>query len=326
MKAIRVDSPGGPEAMRYVDVPMPEPRPGEVLVKLAAVGVNFIDTYHRSGAYALPLPFTPGSEGAGTVEAVGGDVTDFHEGERVAYAMQPGAYAEYAIVPAAKLVPIPEAVGLRDAAAIMLQGMTAHYLCTSTFQLEGGHYALIHAGAGGVGLLLTQLAKARDAIVITTVSTPDKEALSREAGADHVIRYEQEDFAAATRRMTAKQGVDVVYDGVGKTTFEKSLDSLRPRGMLVVFGAASGPVPPVDVQALMAKGSLFLTRPTLAHYIADADELRWRSRQLFEMLLRGTLKLRTKYVYPLEHAARAHADLESRKTTGKLLLIPPLAA
>lgn len=326
MKAIRVDAPGGPEAMRYIDVPMPQPRAGEALVKLAAIGVNFIDTYHRSGAYTLPLPFTPGSEGAGTVEAAGDGVTGFREEDRVAYAMQPGAYAEYALVPAAKLVPIPEAVGFRDAAAIMLQGMTAHYLCTSTFRLEGGHFALIHAGAGGVGLLLTQLAKARDAIVITTVSTPEKEALSREAGADHVIRYEQEDFAAATRRITAGKGVDVVYDGVGKTTFERSLDSLRPRGMLVVFGAASGPVPPVDLQALHAKGSLFLTRPTLAHYIADPDELRWRSRQLFDALLKGTLKLRTEHVYPLEHASRAHADLEARKTTGKLLLIPPLAA
>jgi NADPH2:quinone reductase len=326
MKAIRVEAPGGPEALRYVDVPLPQPRAGEVLVKLAAIGVNYIDTYHRSGAYTLPLPFTPGSEGAGTVEAVGEGVTGVREKDRVAYAMQPGAYAEYALVPAVKLVPIPMAVGFRDAAAVMLQGMTAHYLCTSTFLLEGGHVALIHAGAGGVGLLLTQLAKARDAVVITTVSTPDKEALSREAGADYVIRYELEDFAAATRRITAGKGVDVVYDGVGRTTFDKSLDSLRTRGMLVLFGAASGPVAPIDPQVLHAKGSLFLTRPTLAHYIADPDELQWRSRELFDALIKGRLKVRTEHVYPLEHAHRAHADLEARKTTGKLLLIPPLAA
>jgi NADPH2:quinone reductase len=326
MKAIRVETHGRPEMMRFVDVPTPQPRAGEVLVKLAAIGVNYIDTYHRSGAYSLPLPFIPGSEGAGTVEAAGDGVADFEAGDRVAYAMQPGAYAEYAVVPAAKLVKLPDAIGFRDAAAVMLQGMTAHYLCTSTFELEGGDFALIHAGAGGVGLLLTQLAKTRDAIVLTTVSTAQKETLSREAGADHVIRYEREDFAAAARGVTNGLGVDVVYDGVGKTTFERSLDSLRPRGMLVLFGASSGPVPPFDLSQLAAKGSLFVTRPTLAHYISDPGELRWRCRDLFDALVKGTLNLRVEHVYPLEDAARAHADLESRKTTGKLLLIPPLAA
>jgi NADPH2:quinone reductase len=311
--------------MRFVDVPMPKAGPGEALVKLAAIGVNYIDTYHRSGAYPMPVPYTPGSEGAGTVEAVGAGVTALRDGDRVAYAMQPGAYAEYAVVPAAKLVPVPDVVGFHDAAAIMLQGMTAHYLCASTFPLEGGNVALVHAGAGGVGLLLTQLAKARDAIVITTVSSAEKEALSRDAGADHVIRYDKQDFAAEVRRITAGLGADVVYDGVGKTTFEKSLDSLRPRGMLVLFGASSGPVPPFDLQVLNAKGSLFVTRPTLAHYVADRDELTWRSRQLFEALVHGRLKLRVEHTYALEHASRAHDDLAARKTTGKLLLIPPLA-
>jgi NADPH2:quinone reductase len=312
--------------MRYVDAPVPRPGPGEALVKLAAIGVNYIDLYHRSGAYPMPLPFTPGSEGAGTIEAVGDGVTELREGDRVAYATQPGAYAEFAVVPVAKLVPVPDVVDFHDAAALMLQGMTAHYLCTSTFQLEAGDVALVHAGAGGVGLLLTQLAKARDAIVITTVSTPEKEALSREAGADHVIRYTDTDFALEVRRITAGIGVDVVYDGVGKTTFHNDLDVLRPRGMLVLFGASSGPVPPFDLQTLAKKGSLFVTRPTIANYVSDPDELRWRSRELFDALIAGKLKLRVELTYPLEHAARAHADLAARKTTGKVLLIPPLAA
>ena len=325
MKAIRVASTGGPDVLRWSDVPAPEPGPGEVLVRLAAIGVNFIDVYRRTGVYGGAMPYTPGSEAAGTVEVLGAGVTSVAEGDRVASVDVAGAYAEYAAVPADRLVKIPDAVGFHDAAAVMLQGMTAHYLCTSTFSLESGRFALVHAGAGGVGLLLTQLAKARDALVITTVSTVDKQALSEEAGADHVIRYSETDFAHEVRRITAGRGVDVVYDSVGKTTFEKSLDCLRPRGMMVLFGASSGPVPPFDPQTLNAKGSLFLTRPTLRHYTADPNELEWRARELFDALVRGKLKVRAEHVYPLERAARAHADLESRKTTGKLLLIPPLA-
>jgi len=325
MKAIRVEAVGGPEALHYVDVPAPVPAAGHVLVKLAAIGINYIDTYHRSGLYPVPLPFVPGSEAAGTVEALGPGVEGFAVGDRVAYAMVRGAYAEYAVAPAASLVPLPDVVSFRDAAALMLQGMTAHYLCRSTLSLEGGNVALVHAGAGGVGLLLTQFAKSLGATVITTVSTAEKAELSREAGADHVVRYDSVDFAVEARRITGGRGVDVVYDGVGKTTFAKSLDSLRPRGMLALYGAASGPVPPFDLGQLAAKGSLFVTRPSLGDYVAEPDELRWRSQELFAALIRGTLKLRVEHVYPLEHAARAHADLEARKTTGKLLLIPPLA-
>jgi NADPH:quinone reductase len=325
MKVIRVDAPGGPEVMKWVDVPTPSPGPGQALVRHAAIGVNYIDVYHRTGTYSMPTPYVPGSEAAGEVEAVGPDVLTVAAGDRVAYAMVPGAYAEYAVAPVERLVKIPDPIGFRDAAAVMLQGMTAHYLCTSTFALEGGQVALIHAGAGGVGLLLTQLAKHAGATVITTVSTPEKEALSREAGADHVIRYTETDFAAEVKRITNGRGLDVVYDSVGRTTFEGSLSSLRPRGMLVLFGASSGPVPAFDPQKLSVNGSLFLTRPTLAHYASDPDELQWRARELFDALIRGTLKLRVEHLYPLEHAARAHADLEARRTTGKLLLIPPLA-
>lgn len=324
MKAIVVAQTGGPEVLSWTDVPLPEATPGAVLVRLAAIGVNFIDVYHRSGLYAMPLPFTPGSEGAGTVEALGAGVDTFAIGDRVAYAMVPGAYAEFAVVPAGKLVPVPRDVSFRDAAALMLQGMTAHYLCTSTFPLEGGSMALVHAGAGGVGLLLTQLAKAKGATVITTVSTAEKEALSREAGADHVIRYTETDFATEVKRISNGRGVDVVYDSVGRTTFDKSLDCLRPRGMLVLFGASSGPVPPFNLSVLAPKGSLFVTRPTLANYASDAEELRWRASDVFAAVTGGTLRLRIEHVYPLEDAARAHADLEARKTTGKLLLIPPL--
>jgi len=311
--------------MRWVDEPTPEPGPGQALIRHNAIGVNFIDVYQRNGTYKMPLPFTPGSEAAGEVEAVGPGVSDVAEGDRVAYAMIPGAYAEYGVAPVERLVKLPDAIGYRDAAAAMLQGMTAHYLCTNTFPLEPGNVALVHAGAGGAGLLLTQLAKSRGATVLTTVSTAEKEALSREAGADHVIRYTEIDFADEVRRITNGRGADVVYDSVGRTTFERSLDSLHPRGMLVLFGASSGPVPPFDPQQLNAKGSLFLTRPTLAHYVADTDELRWRARQVFDALIAGALKLRVEHTYPLEQAARAHADLEARRTTGKLLLIPPLA-
>jgi len=323
MKAIAIQSPGGPEAMRLVDVPMPAPKAGEALVKLAAIGVNFIDCYYRSGLYKAPhLPLTLGSEGAGTVEAVGEGVTSVRPGDRVAYAMVLGSYAEYAVVPVSKLVTLPNDVSFRDAAALMLQGMTAHYLCESTFDLQHGQIALIHAGAGGVGLLLTQLAKAKGATVITTVSTDEKAALSKGAGADHVIKYTEVDFAPEVRRITGGAGAHVVYDSVGKTTFEGSLDSLRPRGYLVVFGSSSGPVPPFDLQILNAKGSLFLTRPSLAMYAQTPDEIGWRAGDLFVAMREGKLKLRIEHQYPLAEAARAHTELEGRKTTGKLLLIP----
>jgi NADPH2:quinone reductase len=325
MKAIVARTNGAPDVLEWTEVPTPKPQPGTALVRLAAVGVNFIDVYHRNGLYKMPLPFTPGSEGAGTVEALGEGVTTLRAGDRVAYAMVPGAYAEYAVVPASRLVAVPDGVSLRDAAALMLQGMTAHYLITSTFVLDGGSMALVHAGAGGVGLLLTQLAKAKGATVITTVSTAEKEALSRDAGADQVIRYTEVDFAAEVRRISNGRGVDVVYDSVGKTTFEKSLDCLRPRGLLALFGASSGPVPPFDLGTLATKGSLFVTRPTLANYASDPEELRWRAGDVFAAVLNGTLRLRVEHVYPLEEAARAHRDLEARKTTGKLLLIPPSA-
>jgi NADPH:quinone reductase len=323
VKAIRVDAVGGPEALRHVDVPVPEPAPDQALVRLAAIGINFIDTYHRSGLYKLPLPFIPGSEAAGTIVATGAAVRDFAPGDRVAYAMVPGAYAEFATVPAGKLVRIPDRVTFADAAALMLQGMTAQYLTTSTFALARGDSALVHAGAGGVGLLLTQRAKTIGATVITTVSSEEKAALSREAGADHVIRYDTLDVAAEVRRLTRGRGVDVVYDGVGKATFEGSLDALRPRGMLALFGASSGPVPPFDLARLAQKGSLFVTRPTLGDYVATPDELRRRATDVFEAVASGTLRLRIEHVYPLADAARAHEDLERRRTTGKLLLIPP---
>ncbi len=323
MKAILVERPGGPEALQLADVAVPQPKPGEALVKLAAIGVNFIDVYYRTGLYKAPkLPFTPGMEGAGTVEVVGDGVTVVSPGERVAWAMSIGSYGEYAIVPAEKLVHVPDGLAFRDAAALMLQGMTAHYLCNSTFALKAGDVALVHAGAGGVGLLLTQLAKAKGATIITTVSTEEKAALSRGAGADHVVNYTDQDFAAEARRLTGGRGVDVVYDSVGKTTFDKSLDSLRPRGYQVLFGASSGPVPPCDLQTLAAKGSLFVTRPSLANYAADRAELTWRSGEVLEAAAQGRLKLRLEHEYPLADAARAHTDLEARKTTGKLLLIP----
>jgi NADPH2:quinone reductase len=325
MKAIRVEGCGGPEVLKWVDEPTPSPGEGQVLVRLAAIGVNFIDVYHRNGTYSMPLPLIPGSEGAGMVEAVGPGVVDFAIGDRVASASMRGAYAEFAVVAAAQVVKLPDALSYNDAAALMLQGMTAHYLATSVFALEGGNVALVHAGAGGVGLLLTQIAKAKGATVLTTVSTAKKEALSREAGADDVIRYTEVDFAKEARRLTGGQGVDVVYDSVGKTTFDGSLNCLRPRGMMALFGASSGPVPAFDPQVLNQKGSLFLTRPKLGDYVADTDELRWRARELFDWVVRGTLKLRAEHTYPLEQAARAHTDLESRRTTGKLLLIPPLA-
>jgi NADPH2:quinone reductase len=323
MKAIIVERPGDAQVMRYGDVPTRQPGKDEVLIRTAAIGVNYLDVYHRSGTYPIaPGPFTPGMEASGTVEAVGSGVKDFEPGDRVAYTGVLGSYTQLSVVPASKLVAVPANISFEQAAAIMLQGMTAHYLANATFPLKHGDVALVHAGAGGVGLLLTQLAKARGATVITTVSTQAKEQLSKEAGADHVIRYTEDDFAAQARRITGGRGVDVVYDSVGKTTFEKSLDSLRPRGMMVLFGGSSGQVPPLDLQVLNLKGSLFITRPNLAHYIAERAELEQRAGDLFNAVERGTLKLRIERTYPLSDASRAHTDLAARKTTGKLLLIP----
>jgi NADPH2:quinone reductase len=293
------------------------------LVRTEAIGINYIDVYYRSGHYKAPhMPFVPGMEACGTIEAVGENVTALRPGQRVAYASALGSYAEFVAVPVAKLVVVPDGVSPRQAAALLLQGMTAHYLANSTFALKKGDVALVHAGAGGVGLLLTQLAKAKGATVITTVSTERKAELSRGAGADHVIKYTEADFAAEVGRITDGRGADVVYDSVGKTTYEKSIDSLRPRGMFVLFGASSGPVPPIDLQYLSGKGSLFATRPTLVHYTSTPDEIAWRAGDLFSMVESGTLRTLIEYEYPLAEAARAHADLESRKTVGKLLLLP----
>jgi len=322
MKAIRIHQPGGTETMQYEDVPQPEPGPGEARVKIHAIGVNFIDVYHRSGQYKLPTPFTPGSEAAGVVDAVGPGVTEVQVGDRVAYAMQIGAYAEYAVVPAWKLVPLPDAVSFETGAAVMLQGMTAHYLAYSTFPLQAGHSALIHAAAGGVGLLLIQIAKQRGAFVIGTVSTASKEQLARGAGADAVIRYTEQDFVAETKRLTDGKGVHVVYDSVGKTTFDGSLSCLRPRGYLALFGQSSGAVPPFDPQILNAQGSLFLTRPSLAYYAADRDELMWRSGDLFRWIAAGQLDVRVDRSVPLAEVAAAHRALEARETAGKVVLTP----
>ncbi|GAC1314030.1 MAG: quinone oxidoreductase [Vulcanimicrobiaceae bacterium] len=323
MKAIAIDRNGGPEILTLREMPTPAPKPGEALVRLEASGINYIDVYFRTGTYPAPqFPFVLGQEGAGVVEALGDGVTSLRVGDRVAYAGTPGSYAEYACVAAEKLVRVPDGVSSNDAAALMLQGMTAHYLVNSTYPLASGETALVHAGAGGVGLLLTQLAKAKGATVIATVSSDAKAELSKKAGADHVIRYDREDFAARTRELTAGKGVPVVYDSVGKTTWAKSLDSLRPRGYFVLFGASSGQVPPLELQVLNQKGSLFVTRPSLVHYIATRDELMHRAESLFASVLSGHLALRVEHTYPLAEAARAHTDLEARATTGKLLLLP----
>jgi NADPH2:quinone reductase len=322
MKAIVVDAPGGPDVLHLRDVPVPEPGPDQVLVKIAAIGINYIDVYFRNGMYKGAYPLVLGQEAAGSIEKVGSDVADFTPGERVAYCGTQGSYAEYAVVPASQVVAVPDGVELRDAAALMLQGTTAHYLANSTFPLGPKHVALIHAGAGGVGLLLTQMAKAKGATVITTVSTPEKAALSKRAGADTVIDYSKEDFAAEARRITDGRGVDVVYDSVGLTTWEKSLDALRPLGYFVLFGASSGAVPPIDLQLLNAKGGLFATRPSLGWYVATPQERRARAADIFREVQDGTLALRVEHVYPLADAARAHTDLEARTTTGKLILLP----
>jgi NADPH2:quinone reductase len=321
MKAIQVKKPGGPEALELVDVPVPQPKPNEAVVKVTATGVNFIDAYHREGRYPVPLPFVIGQEGAGVVSAVGGEVKTVKEGDRVAWAGVMGSYAEYAAVPGERLVRFPAGVTDREAAAIMLQGMTAHYLAYSTFPLKRGDTALVHAAAGGVGLLLVQLAHNIGARVIGTVSTEEKAALAREAGADEIIFYTKDDFESETKRLTNGKGVEVVYDSVGKTTFEKGLNVLRPRGMMVLFGGSSGAAPSLDPIALSQKGSLFLTRPTLNQYIATRAELEMRANALFEMIAAKKLKLRIEHIYRLEEAQRAHRDLEGRKTTGKLLLI-----
>lgn len=322
MKAIQVKQPGNAEAMELVDLPVPQPKANEAVVKIAASGVNFIDVYIREGRYKAPLPFVLGQEGAGAVTNVGSDVKSVKPGDRVAWTGLLGSYAEYAAVSADRLVPIPAGVTDQQAAATMLQGMTAHYLSHDTFPLKRGETALVHAAAGGVGLLLVQMAHNIGARVIATVSTEEKAKLARDAGADEVILYTQTDFETETKHLTKVKGVDVVYDSVGKTTFEKGLNILRPRGMMVLFGGSSGPVPPFDLIALSQKGSLYVTRPTLAHYIASRDELMARSSAVFGMIAAGKLKLRIEHVYPLAEAQRAHRDLEGRKTTGKLLLIP----
>jgi NADPH2:quinone reductase len=316
MKAIYVETPGGPENLIYGDVPKPEPGPGQALVKISAAGVNFIDVYFRIGLYKADPPVVLGNEGAGTVEAVGAGVDDLKPGDRVAYAMARGSYAEYAVVPAWQLVKIPDHVDFAMAAAAMLQGMTAHYLTHSTFPLKAGHSCLIHAAAGGVGLLLVQMAKMIGAHVIGTVGTEEKVAIAKQAGADEVINYTQEDFAQKA------QGMHVVYDGVGGATFLKGLDCLRPRGMMVTFGNASGPVADFAPLLLSQKGSLYLTRPSLAAYTATREELQWRAGDVLGWIDEGKLRLHIHKNYPLSDAAQAHRDLESRNTTGKLVLHP----
>ncbi|MGQ0550284.1 MAG: quinone oxidoreductase family protein [Armatimonadota bacterium] len=322
MKAIRVHAPGGPEVLQYEDAPMPEPQAGQALVRVEAIGVNFIDIYHRSGQYKLSLPFIPGREGAGTVTAVAPGVTEVAVGDRVAWAEVAGSYSEVVAAPAARLVKVPSGGSAESAAAAMLQGMTAHYLVHSTYPLRSGQTALVHAAAGGVGLLLTQMAKRIGARVIGTVSTEAKARLARDAGAGEVILYTQQDFEAETKRLTDGRGVQVVYDSVGKTTFEKSLNVLAPRGYLVLFGQSSGAAAPVDPQILNAKGSLFLTRPTLGHYTATRDELQQRAGDVFKWMQSGELRVRIDRRFPLAQAAEVHRALESRQTTGKVLLIP----
>lgn len=322
MLAIRISTPGDRGVMRLEELPTPAPGPGAVLVRVEAAGVNFVDVYERAGLYARPLPFTPGSEAAGVVEQLGPGVQEVAVGDRVAYCSVPGAYATHAVVPAERLVPLPDGITTRQAAAAMLQGLTAHYLATSTYALSPADTCLIHAAAGGVGQLFCQIARRRGARVIGTVSTARKEELARAAGANEVIRYTEQDFAAETRRLTDGRGVQVVYDSVGRTTFDASLTCLMPRGMLVLFGQSSGPVPPVDPQRLNRGGSLYLTRPTLAHYTATRDELLSRARDLLGWIAAGELRLRVDAELPLADAAEAHRRLEERETTGKILLIP----
>ncbi len=320
MKAVYIEQTGGADVLRYGDFPKPGPGAGEALVKVVAAGVNFIDTYHRTGLYKLTLPAVLGSEGAGTVEAVGEGVTGWKPGDRVAWSMARGAYAEYAGVPIASLVRIPDGLDFQDAAAALLQGMTAHYLTHSTFFLKKEHTALVHAAAGGTGRLIVQMAKIHKARVIGTAGSAEKAEVARQAGADHVILYNDQDFVAETKRLTDGAGVDVVYDSVGEATFMKGLDCLRPRGMMVSFGNSSGAVPPIQPLLLSQKGSLFLTRPSLGNYIATREELDWRAGDVFRWIVEKKLTLRLDHIYPLAEAAQAHRDLEGRKTTGKLVL------
>lgn len=322
MKAIVVHAQGGPEVLSFEDVVNLTPRAGEVLVEVAAAGVNFIDTYQRSGLYPMSLPYTPGLEGAGTIVEIGTGVVGFSVGDRVAWTSILGSYAEQVVVPADKIVRVPEGVELQTAAQLMLQGITAHYLVTSVFDIKPGHHALVHAAAGGVGLLLCQMIKNRGATVIGTVSTDEKAKAALAAGADHVIRYDTEDFVPRVREFTNGAGVDVVYDGVGKTTFEGSLRSLKTRGMLALFGQSSGPVGPFDPQILNQLGSLFLTRPSMVHYLQTAEELQWRASEVFSDVAAGVLTVTLGGTYPLTDARLAHEDLQARKTSGKLLLIP----
>lgn len=321
MRAIVIEEQGGPEVLRLSERPDPVPGPGEVLVDVQARGVNFIDIYQRSGLYDVPLPFVPGMEAAGVITAVGEGVTDLSVGARVGWAMAPGAYADRAVVKASLVVPVPEQVSAEQAAALLLQGMTAHYLVHSVYPVAEGDTVLVHAAAGGTGLLITQLAKERGARVIGTVSTEAKERIAREAGVDEVVRYTETPVAEAVRELTDGRGVAVVYDGVGRDTFDASLDSLRPRGVLALFGQSSGAVAPVDPQRLNSAGSVYLTRPSLAHFTADREELLGRARELFALVGAGRLNVRVGGRYPLEEAGRAQSELASRRTTGKLLLV-----
>ena len=322
MKAIQVSQTGGPEVLTLVDVPVPSIKPDQALVQIKASGVNFIDVYFREGRYPAQLPFINGQEASGVVTEVGSEVFDLKVGDHVAYTSSLGSYAEYAAVPAARLIKVPESLSFDQAAAAMLQGMTAHYLLYSSYKLQAGETALIHAAAGGVGLLLVQLAKRIGARVIATAGTEEKAQLARDAGADECIIYTQADFEVETKRLTDGKGVHVVYDGVGKATFDKDLEVLRLRGYLVLFGGSSGAVPPFDLIKLSQKGSLFITRPTLAHYTATREELEWRASDILGSIARGELKLRIHKSYPLAEAAQAHRDLEGRETMGKLLLVP----
>ncbi|MFN3542801.1 quinone oxidoreductase [Rhodococcus sp. 14-2483-1-2] len=321
MRAIRIDNTGGPEVMNVVDIPIPTPGPGQLLVRIDAIGINYIDTYFRRGLYPRALPYVPGDEGSGVIEQVGANVTEFAPGHRVAWAAAPGSYAEHVLVDASSAIAVPDGVPADQAASALLQGMTAHYLIESTYPAQRGDTVLVHAGAGGVGLLLTQMAVAKGVNVITTVSTDAKAERSTQVGAAHVVRYE-EDIAARVREITDGEGVHAVYDGVGADTFEASLASLRIRGTLALFGAASGPVPPMDPQRLNGAGSLFLTRPTLAHHIRDRAELEWRAGDVFDAMSSGALTVEIGARYALEDAATAHTDLESRRTTGSIVLVP----
>lgn len=321
MRAIQVRGTGGPEVLEYVEIDAPEPASGEVAIQVGAAGVNFIDIYHRQGVYPLPLPFVPGREGAGRVIALGPDVSGVAVGDRVAWLQVPGSYAEVVVGPAAKLIPVPDAIPDEQAAALALQGLTAHSLATDAYRIESGDTVLIHAGAGGVGQLLTQIAKLKGARVITTVSTVDKAVQSRAAGADEVL-VGYDGFASRTRDLTDSKGVSAVYDGVGKSTFDGSLDALRVRGTMVLFGGASGQVPPFDVQRLNKGGSLKLTRPNVDHFVTERDELLARARDIFDWIADGSLTIQIGGSYPLPDAGRAHEDLAGRRTTGKLLLLP----